>query len=459
MKRTNLPEAWLRGFTLTWVIAVLSLCVVAQVSAQPAHEEARPPTREIASDYEALFQSTYIWQRKPGFSAPYTGPNSVIPESETSYTFSATAFLGARLLSGTEVYINPEIIQGAPLSNLTGFGSPTNAEIQKVAGPNPKLYIPRGFVRHTWGLGGEKETVASAFNQLAGERDRHRIVATAGKFAINDVFDVNSYAHDPRTQFLTWATVTHGAYDFAADAQGFTWGLALEYVRNDWAFRIGRFLGPQDSNGLELNTAIMRYHGDQFEVQHDHQIAGRPGSVRFIVWNNREDMGRFDEAIEYANINGGTPEVANVRRSHNKHGYGLHFEQSIAHDVGAFVRYSWGDGQTETYSFQEVERSLQAGLSIKGSAWQRAADTLGVLWVRNGLSSVHRRYLELGGLGFFIGDGQLNYRPEQIFETYYNINLHKAFWLGVDYQRIVNPAYNADRGPVNVYGARLHTEF
>ncbi len=446
-------------------LACLALaCMAAWL--QPAAAQLRPPADadspiadKDAPNFDAHFQATYIWQRKPAFAAAYSGPNSLSPDAEKSYTFSATAFLGARLRPGTELYINPEVIQGVPLSGLVGLGSPTNGEIQKVAGPNPSLYLPRLFVRQTWGLGGGSEDVEAAPNQLSGTRDRHRLTLTAGKLAITDIFDANAYSHDARTKFMSWASLASGPFDYAADARGYTWGAALEYNRDDWALRIGRFAGPQESNGESLNFAIGRYHGDQVEVEHAHELGGQPGAVRFLLWNNRENMGRFQDAIAYANLSGGVPDVANVRRPNSKHGYGLHLEQALSPDVGMFVRYGWADGQTETYSFEEVERSAQAGMAIKGTAWRRGGDTLGWLVMRNGLSGVHQQYLSQGGLGFFIGDGRLNYRPEQIVEVYYSFNLSRQAWLSADYQRIVNPAYNADRGPVTVYSLRLHTEF
>lgn len=446
------------------IVACLPLLCTATL--QPAWAQAAPPAgtgaataHEAEPDFDARFQATYIWQRKPAFTAAYSGPNSLSAKAEKSYTFSATVFLGIRLHPGTELYINPEVIQGVPLSGLVGLGSPTNGEIQKVAGPHPSVYLPRLFVRQTWGLGGGSEDVEAAPNQLAGQRDRRRLVLTAGKLAVTDIFDTNRYSHDARTQFLSWASLTHGPFDYVADARGYTWGAALEYVHGNWAFRYGCFIGPEESNGESLNFAIGQYHGDQVEIERSHELGGQPGAVRLLLWNNRENMGRFQDAINDARLYGGTPDVANVRRPNNKHGYGLHLEQALSSNIGVFVRYGWADGQTETYSFEEVERSAQAGVAIKGASWGRSDDTLGVLVMRNGLSSVHQQYLSQGGLGFFIGDGRLNYRPEQIIETYYSFKLSKQTWLSADYQRIVNPAYNADRGPVNVYSLRLHTEF
>ena len=439
----------------------LALAVLASTGAHAQEGDGDQDLGRIdqSDKVEAHLQSTYIWQRKPAFNAPYTGEHSMVPEREKSYSFSATAYLGVRAAPGLEFYLNPEVIQGVPLSHLTGLGSPTNGEMQKVAGANPKGYIPRVFMRKTWNLEGEQETVESAPNQMAGTRSKNRVVLSAGKMSVVDVFDANPYSHDARSQFMTWSSLAQGSYDYVADAQGYTWGGALEYFNDDWEFRIGRFVGPRESNGQALNYRIFKFYGDQMEVVHNHQWDGKPGAVRVLLWRNREDMGSFQDAINFAQAQGGTPSLADVRKPQSKWGYGLHVDQALTENIGAFARYSWGDGKTETYSFEEIDRSTQLGVSIKGAAWGREGDTLGVLAVRNTLSSSHRQYLAQGGLGGFIGDGQLNYRPEWVSEIYYNLRMAKGLWLGLDAQQVRNPAYNADRGPVRVYSLRLHAEY
>lgn len=102
---------------------------------------------------------------------------------------------------------------------------------------------------------------------------------------------------------------------------------------------------------------------------------------------------------------------------------------------------------------------LALGAVMKGPLWRRPGDSAGAAWAINGLSPEHRRYLAQGGLGFLIGDGQLlRYRPEQILEIYYSAATFPGLWVGLDFQHIANPAYNADRGPVNFFGVRLHLE-
>jgi high affinity Mn2+ porin len=445
-----------KKFVIGFLLArVIGLPLIAHAEETVVDQEQSVPEET----WNAKFQATYLWQKKPSFHAPYTGTNSLLPDREHAYSFTATAFLGYRPWQGGELYFNPEMIQAVPFSNLHGLGGLTNGEQQKTSGPNPVFYRARLFLRQTFGFGGGQDAVESGQNQLAGMVDKRRLVVTAGNLGVIDIFDNNAYAHDPRTQFTNWTFLTQGAYDYAADARGYSWGAAVEYYDDDWAFRIGRFMVPIQSNGLKLDTRIGKYHGDQFEIEHSHTIGGQPGKIRFLAFRNLENMGSFSDAIAYAQANGGTPDVANVRKDNVKIGYGLNLEQAFRSDVGLFARASWNDGNTETYSFTEIENSISTGVAVKGDSWGRSEDTFGLAVAQNGLNKAHRDYLSLGGLGAFIGDGRLNYRPERIVEAYYNVNVYKGTSLMAGFQRIVNPAYNADRGPVNVGTVRLHTEF
>jgi hypothetical protein len=381
-------------------------------------------------------------------------------DKEKSYSFTATAFLGARLWQGGEIYFNPELSQGVPLSNLTGLGGFTNGEIARTAGPELKLYRARLFLRQSWNTGGERETVASDQNQLAGSMTKRRWVLTVGNFSVTDIFDNNAYNHDPRTQFLNWSLMDYGAYDFAADARGYTWGAALEWYYDEWALRAGRFIQPKESNGLALDPDIFAHYGDQLELEHGHDLAGHPGKLRALVFHNRAVMARFEDALNLAAATNTTPDLNAVRHNaQSKVGYGLNLEQELTSDVGLFARASWADGQTEAYAFTEIDNALSGGVLIQGGAWHRGEDSIGIAFARNGLSKAHRDYLAAGGLGFFLGDGRLNYRPEEIFETFYSLTVIKGSAISLNWQHITNPAYNGDRGAVNVFSVRGHTEF
>jgi high affinity Mn2+ porin len=421
-------------------------------------------------DTTARYQLTYNWQHHNAFHAAYSGANSLSPQSERMYTFSTTAHWGFRPWQDGELYFNPEVTSGVPFSgNLVGMGGFTNGEITRAGGSTPKLYRQRLFVRQTWNQGGEREAVESDFNQMAGWVDKNRFVLTAGNFSTLDVFDDNAYAKDPRTQFMNWGNWTYAAYDYAADARGFGWGFAGEWYQDNWVLRFGRMTGPKEPNGLPVDFAIGKHYGDQVEIERGHVWAGQPGKVRVLAWRNRAQVANFNDATQWlqthAGLQTGPDALIAVRGSEKiKYGLGVNVEQAIQPSVGFFLRAMKADGRTETYAFTEADGSLSTGLVFKGGLWGREGDAIGVAFMHNTLSNQRRGFLAAGGVSYFIGDAAsttqtLNYKPEQILEAFYSFQITRETWLTTDYQRIQNPAYNADRGPVNVYALRLHAEF
>ena len=417
-------------------------------------DDAAPETWQVHG------QSTYVWQRKPAMAAAYSGTNSLSTARETSYSFTATAALGWRPAPDTELYFDAEAAQGVPLSGLTGLGGFTNGEMARTSGPTLTFYRARLFARQTWNLGESSEAVPSDFNQLAGQVSPRRVVLTVGNLSVTDIFDDNSYSHDPRTQFLNWSIMTMGAFDFAADARGYSVGAALQWFHDDWALRLGRFALPKMPNQQALNWQLGRHFGDQIELQHNHSIASLPGKLRLLAFHDRTVMARFDDALALARQTGGTPDINQVRNKlQDKWGWGIGLEQALGPNLGLFARYSQADGQTETDAFTEIDRSLSGGLLFDGQAWQRPGDRWGIAFASNRLSASRRAYLGAGGLGFFIGDGALNYRPEQVLETFYSLQLQPQLSVTIDGQVIAHPAYNADRGPAKVLGLRAHLAF
>ena len=442
------------------ICAIVALCGVSALC------QAETPGTE---DAMAMLQSTYNWQKHPAFQSAYSGPNSLMSGAEKMYTFSVTGSFGFRPWQGGEVYFNPEIAQGVPFSgNLIGLGSFTNGEITRAGGANPVPYRQRLFLRQTWNQGGESQRVESSVNnQMAGWVDSNRVVLTVGNFSTLDMFDPNSYAKDPRTQFMNWGNWTYAAYDYAADARGFGWGFAIEWYKDQWVVRAGRMTGPRRPNELAIDWALGKHYGDQIEVEHEHTLYGRTGRVRVLGWRNRAQTASFNDALvwlqTHPNPAGGAyagPDALFAVRGADKtkYGLGINIEQELSDNTGLFMRAMQADGRTETYAFTEVDGSLSAGLVFKGNAWGRVDDGIGIALMRNMLSADRRHFLEAGGTSYFIGDGGLRYRPETVLEGYYSLNVMKHVWLTADYQRIQNPAYNADRGPIDVYAFRLHTE-
>ena len=297
-------------------------------------------------------------------------------------------------------------------------------------------------------------------NQLAGTVDKNRFVLTAGNFSTLNIFDNNLYAHDPRTQFMNWSNMTYTAYDYAADARGFGWGIAGEWYQDNWVVRFGRMTVPKEPNGLQLDYQFFKHYGDQLELECGHEIGGQAGKVRLLAYRDHAVLANYRDAINFGVATGTTPSIFKVRNGEkSKFGFGADVEQSINANTGVFMRAMWTDGHTETDAFTEADQSIAGGLSFKGADWGRARDTVGVSLSNNRLSKDRRDYLQAGGISFFIGEGALNYHPESILESFYNWNASKHASLTADFQHISNPAYNSDRGPVRVWGMRLHLEY
>jgi hypothetical protein len=436
---------------LSGLCALFVLFADAPVSAEPV---------PVPERWNAHFQSTYVWQAHPAFPAAYDGPNSLTSKSEQGYSLTATLFFGLRLRPGTEVYFNPEVAQAVELSDLHGMGGFSNSENQKNADPTPTLYNARLFLRQTFNFGGDTFTTTAGPNQFADRISRRRLVLTVGQISVIDIFDVNSYAHDGRTQFLNWSFLTHAASDYAADARGYTWGLVAEAFYDDWVLRFGRFTLPKQSNGLAKDFNLWTHHGDNLEIEHAHLVWGRPGKVRVLGVRNVARMAAFADALDLGAAENKVPDLADVRRNQAKVALGLSFEQAISPEIGVFGRLSWNDGRTETYAFAEVDSSYTLGAVSKGTWWRRPDDTLGFAMALNAISSSHRDFLARGGLGPFLGEGHLpHYAMEKLLEVYYSSTIIRGIWASAGYQLVGNPGYNNDRGPVSIFSFRVHLEF
>ncbi len=432
--------------------------------------------------WNAYGQLTYISSWKLPFSAAYTNANgsnhSLVTVRERSFTASVTLYLGARLWKGAEVYFAPEVIALRPLSGLTGLGGAVqNFELQKTGAEAPEFYRSRVYLQQTIGLGGARVQKSSDPLQLGSLVDARRIVLRLGNFSVLDFLDRNAFASDPRQQFFNLAFMTYAAYDFASDARGFSWGGEAELDWDDWALRYARITPPKSPNALPNEMRLYKFYGDQVELEHKHEIAGRAGAVRLLVYWDRGWIGRFDDAIaayesdstknaaqcgeryNYGSTNSSAPDLCWVRKTNWKGGAGLSVDQHLAEDLGVFVRGMLSDGHSEVYAYMPPDRSLSFGLLGKGHAWKRPFDVSGVAVGLSWISKIHAEYLRMGGVDGFIGDGGIDCSTESVLEAFYSLNLLRALWISADYQHVNHPAFNAARGPVDIFGGRLHAEF
>jgi high affinity Mn2+ porin len=419
------------------------------------------PSADSGSERFAIHgQATYLQQLTSPFHAPYSGPNS-LSARHGAETFDMTLFLGARLWSGAEAWVNPEIDQGFGLDNTLGVAGFPSGTAYKVGRSHPYWRVQRLFMRQTIDLGGDQEPVEATANQFGGSQSANRWVFTVGKISVPDIFDSNQYAHDPRNDFLNWAAVDAGTFDYAADSWGFTVGAAAEWYQGVWTLRAGVF---DLSNVPNSETLEHGFHEFQWvgEVERRHELMGMPGKLLVTLFETRGRMALLNDAVSLAQATGEyvNDALVAVRSYRSRTGVSLNLEQQLSTDLGMFARAGKAGGEVETYEFTDIDRTISAGLSLKGKRWGRADDTAGLAAIVNGISAARQQFLNTGGLGVLVGDGKLPHpRSEQILETYYRLAAVPWAQLTLDYQYVANPAYNTDRGPVSIFAVRVHAQF
>lgn len=449
------------GTRTVWAVAawmvVAGLSSAAAAQETPSGDEAaKGPVTPQA--WAVHLQATDVLQYYPAFHSPYAGPQSLRPGPVWGNTVDATVYAGVRPWAGGELWGDLEMYQGYAPSNTLGVAGYVNGDGAKVGRAHAYGRIARLFFRQTVDLGGEADDQQADLNQLAQRRTKDRLVFTAGKLNVTDIFDDNKYAHDPREDFLNWSLIAAGSFDYAADAWGYTYGAAAEWYRGDWTWRAGFF-----DLSVVPNNAILTSDFHQFqlvgEAERRFSWNGRPGAVRLTGFLSRGRMARYEDATALAVATGDPADVAKVRRYASRVGLHLNLEQEVADGVGVFARLGAADGQYEAYEYTDIDQTVQAGVSLSGARWGRKDDTLAGAIVVNRLSRAGERYLDAGGLGILVGDGKLpNPGPEGIVEAYYSLGLAKGLHLTLDDQVVVHPAYNRDRGPANVIGLRLHLQ-
>ena len=401
-------------------------------------------------------QTTVINQFKPSFQANYSGQNSLLTQQENKTSLTSTLFLGARLWKGAKIFLNPEIAGGSGLSEALGVAAASNGETFRIGDPAPKIYLARLFYKQLFSFGKSTEYHESNFNQLGENLPDNYFAFTVGKIGVADYFDNNAYSHDPRTQFMSWALMSNGAWDYPANTRGYTPSVVLEMVTPKHELRYGISLVPLTANGNDMNWDISKAISHTFEYSRHYTLSDKKGTIRFLSFFTSTNMGDFKQSISLSPVN---PNIEDTRKYGNtKFGFGINMEQTLNSYLGCFFKASWNDGNHETWMFTEIDRSASLGLVLNGKKWKREKDNIGIAYVVSGLSKPHRDYLAAGGKGFMLGDGNLNYTNEHLMELYYSLELVKDhIFMSGAYQLLINPGYNSDRqGPINIFSVRLH---
>jgi len=439
----------------------------AQSAPAPTDDSSSDPPTTLFPHFESdrfwlSGQANIITQWHPAFRSPYQGPNSLSPEAQDASSRVLTLLTGVRINATTEFLCDIQETGGHGIGEALGIAGFTNLDVVR----NPLLSKAPYAARLMWHqiipLSGEKapseRTPLSLFPQLPVRRLEIRF----GKFSLVDFFDLNTYGSDSNLQFMNWALDNNGAYDYAADTRGYTYAAMVEYDDRHWAVRFAEALMPKVANGINLDADLGRAHSEnvEFEVHHSF-LPRREAVVRLLGYANHANMGVYSVAID--NFLAGrtpTPEItAHPLQTTTKYGFGANVEQPLTDWLGIFARWGWNEGRHESYAYTEVDETEQVGASAQGSRWKRKLDRAGLAFISNGISREHQEYLALGGVGFLLGDGRLNYGRENIVETYYTLHVWRGIFTALDAQYVVNPGYNRDRGPVFAPALRLHVEF
>ncbi len=410
-------------------------------------------------------QATFVEQGYPAFRSPYQGQNSLPGGGEGRETVDVTLFAGFRLWHGAELWIDPEIDQGFGVGDTHGAAGFPSAEAYKEGSAYPYARVQRAFIRQTIDLGGESEKIEADANVFEGTQTANRVVLTVGRFYATDLFDTNRYANNPKSDFLNWSLVNAGTFDYAADVIGNTYGAAAEWYQGRLTLRGGLFdlsrtpTGGNSPLGVGLDSTFSQFQAVG-EIEERHDLWGEPGKLKVTALLSRGRAGEYSDAIALAEMTGQPADITAVRKYDSRPSVSLNLEQDVTSEIGLFARAGWADGNIEPWDFTDIDRTLQMGVSISGKLWGRPDDRVGIAGVLNGISSIHEAFLNAGGLGILIGDGQLPHPgTEKIFEAYYSYSLTSSTKLSLDYQFIDNPGYNTDRGPVSLLAGRVHWQF
>lgn len=461
------------------------LMLAAAVSAAHAQGTAAEPTQQVpvapltllphsdSSPWLVSGQINSILQGHGAFHSPYEGTNSLRARGEYKVSLVGTLYLGlqpwqmfshgvAAKRYNTDLILDIESTGGRGISQALGLAGFTNLDVVRNPTLGSRPYIARVGIHQTIGFTNEMVTVQRTPVSLATQVPVRRLELRAGKLSSPDFFDLNSLLSDSHLQFTNWSIDNNGAWDYAADTRGYTYGAVAEYQDRSWAVRYGLMLMPTMANGIDLDWSARRARGQNMEAEvRRGWLPGRSGVSRVLAFVNTAHMGSYREAnAAFHSGADSTPDV--TRHAHTgaaKYGFGYNFEQSVTGSLTVAGRFGWNDGKTESYAYTEVEQTFTLGAIYTGSQWRRPFDKVGVAVSSNAIKRDHQLYLANGGLGFLLGDGALRYGRETSVEAFYNVHAYRGLYFAPGVTLTNNPGYNQDRGPVWVPSFRAHVDF
>jgi high affinity Mn2+ porin len=445
----SLPR-FLRTFFLT------SLFCLAQESAPHAESDSLLDRIWLSG------QVNVVSQIQPPFHSPYTGRNSLQPGFEAGVSWVATIYTGFAINKSTEVFFDLESARGPGVSGALGLGAISDLDAVTNPSATAAPYVARALVRRIIGLGSEKTDATRSPLGLNTSVPVKRLEIIAGKMSLTDYFDLNSVGSDSHLQFLSDAIDHNAAYKIAANARGYTHAVLMELHQPLWTARFTLAFEPKDTSGNQTDWNLSRSRSENFEIEtHPTLIQKRATVLRGLVFVNHATMASYSQAIDgYLEGADHRPDLTFYEKpGQENYGFGFNGEQEITERFRVCGRYGWYLGTKEEAQFAEADWTVTFGGDLDGKTWHREGDHAGLALAINSLTAEHARYLQLGGTTYLLGDGALNYGHETTLEGYYNVPLHfHGVYGAFDLQRIWNPGYNRDRGPVVLFGLRLHLE-
>ncbi len=408
-------------------------------------------------------QANFIFQAHNPFHSPYSGTNSFQSRIETTALSRVlTLYTGVKITRWTEFIFDAEEAGGKGLSNALGIAAFPNLDVVRNPTLGQGVYAARYFIHYTIPLTADRVEEQPNPFYLQDSIPRQRIEFTMGKMSMVDFFDLNAVGSDSHLQFTNWAIDNNGAYDYAANTRGYTVAAMLSYAGPKFEVRYAEALMPTVANGIDLEADLRTARADNLELDWKPQwFQGLDTHIRPLAYLNHANMGDYGQAIAgYQQGLTSVPDITAYRHQDSlKQGFGLNLEQALPANFRAYFRAGWNEGHKESFAYTEMNSTVSFGFELPGDAWGRKEDQIGSAFETGGISTKHRQYLALGGLGFILGDGHLNYGREEVSETYYNAHLISGLYMGVQLSFINNPGYNRDRGPVVVPGVRAHMDF
>jgi hypothetical protein len=431
---------------------------VVSVRAQETSGSGNPS--DISNKYWLSGQLNVVTQFHPAFHASYSGPSSLQSDPEIAPTWVATIYTGYELSSTTEFFFDIESARGKGVSGALGLGGLGDLDAVTDGRATAAPYTARAMVRKIIPLSAQMVSEGRSPLGLAANLPARRLEVRVGKMSLTDFFDLNAVGSDSHLQFLNYSIDNNAAYDIPANSRGYTYAALAELYQPAWTARFAEALEPKDTSGLHSDWNLSRSRSENLELElhpsiHDKQ----PFTIRALAFLNHASMGSYPAAVSaFLSGQDSHPDLAlHIRRGSN-YGFGLNGETTIGETLRLFSRFGWNEGTKEVFQFAEADRTVALGGDLSGKLWKEPTHRIGMAFAANGLLSSHRNYLALGGQSYLLGDGALDYGHEKILEAYYNVPLRHGFYAAFDVQQIWNPGYNQARGPVTIFGLRLHAE-